>query len=373
MAELTDKQIETGWWEIAKVGKWNGGSGGKAVKVQITQKDIEAMAEDYGPGIQEAPLTIEHEQSGPALGWVSALRVVGDTLQAQFSKMSGVLKDWLKTGAYRTRSIEFYKPFSETKRPYLAAVTFLGAAAPAVKGLNPEPVAFREGEPRFSIEDDNVELTNNPENEDKPMSKAQELYDTVKKFFGNTIPNNQQDGSEDMDLKEQLKEQILDNVKLKTSETALTNKLDEQVKLTTTETERADTAEKKLAELETTAKMTEFKAAIDLALKEERILPVDAKQYLSLGEKLDDKGRTEILEDVSKRNPLKMFKELTAEDKDDKKLTSRTADIRKMAEDDTDPESKREALAACDLMEQPGNEKMEFTEARKLVIKAEAK
>lgn len=363
MAELTDEQIENGWWDIAKVGSWSGSSSGKAKKIKITQEDIEAMAADYGPDKQEAPLTIEHEQSGPALGWVKALRVAGDTLQAQFTKMSGALKDWLKTGAYRTRSIEFYNPFSETKQAYLAAVTFLGAAAPAVKGLNPEPVEFRANEPRF-----NVELPT--ESEEKPMDElsraalSRRIIEQVKKCFGTDTPNIQQKEMENMDYKEQLAEQVITNKELVTDNEALKNKLSE-------ETKRADKAENELDTLHKAAEMQDFKAGIDKALAEERILPVDAKQYMALGEKIDDAGRTEILEDISKRTPLKMFKEITAEDKGDKKLTSKTADIRRMAEEDEDPESKREALAAADLMDQ--NEKLSFTEARKLAIKAEQK
>ena len=140
---LSDSQID-GWWDVARVGRWRGSLGGNPAEVEITREDLESMARDYNPQLQEAPVTVEHMRSGPAHGWVESLRLAGDRLQARFRDLSGRMREWLASGAYRSRSIEMYKPFAATGGSYLGAVSFLGAASPAVKGLSPEPSLLQE-------------------------------------------------------------------------------------------------------------------------------------------------------------------------------------------------------------------------------------
>lgn len=100
-----------------------------------TTEDLEAIAADYNPRDHEAPVTLDHEQRGPAHGWVSAVGRVGDRLVATLSRLSPTLVESLRSRAFCKRSIELYRRFAGTGRPYLKAVSFLGAAGPAVKGL----------------------------------------------------------------------------------------------------------------------------------------------------------------------------------------------------------------------------------------------
>ena len=51
---LTDEQI-SGWWDIARVGSWQGSQAGKPVKIEISQEDLEQMVEDYDPDCQLNP------------------------------------------------------------------------------------------------------------------------------------------------------------------------------------------------------------------------------------------------------------------------------------------------------------------------------
>lgn len=101
----------------------------------FTEDDLERIAGDYDPARHEAPVTLDHEQAGPAHGWVSGLRRIGDRLLARLSRISPSLGEALQSGAFRKRSIELYRKFPETGRSYLKAVSFLGAAPPVVKGL----------------------------------------------------------------------------------------------------------------------------------------------------------------------------------------------------------------------------------------------
>lgn len=100
-----------------------------------SEEQLDAIAGDYDPGRHEAPVTLDHEQRGPAQGWVKSLRRVGDRLLATLTRLSPKLAEGLRTGAWRKRSIELYRKFGDGGTPYLKAVSFLGAAAPAVRGL----------------------------------------------------------------------------------------------------------------------------------------------------------------------------------------------------------------------------------------------
>ncbi|HPS00347.1 MAG TPA: hypothetical protein PLA90_02275 [Candidatus Sumerlaeota bacterium] len=100
-----------------------------------SEDDLERIAADYSPQVHEAPVTLDHSQNGPALGWVRALRRVGQALVARLGGLDAEFLKRLKDGAFKKRSVELYRQAPATGRPYLRAVTFLGAAAPAVKGL----------------------------------------------------------------------------------------------------------------------------------------------------------------------------------------------------------------------------------------------
>jgi len=110
-------------------------AGNYGAKGMYTEEDLQQIAQDYDPKTQEAPVTVDHQQQGPALGWVRSLRAMGQTLLARLGGLDGGFLEKLKAGAFKKRSIELYPKMELTQRPYLRAVSFLGAAAPAVKGL----------------------------------------------------------------------------------------------------------------------------------------------------------------------------------------------------------------------------------------------
>jgi hypothetical protein len=110
-------------------------AGDYGARGQYADADLDAIAADYSPQRHEAPVTLDHRQEGPADGWVAALRRIGDRLVATLTQLSPRLRSLLASGAYRKRSVELYRAHRDTGRPYLKAVSFLGAAAPEVKGL----------------------------------------------------------------------------------------------------------------------------------------------------------------------------------------------------------------------------------------------
>jgi len=71
-----------------------------------TEKDLDSIAADYDPSDHEAPVTLDHEQKGPAQGWVAGLRRLGDRLVAVLHRLSPELAEAVRRGKFRKRSID---------------------------------------------------------------------------------------------------------------------------------------------------------------------------------------------------------------------------------------------------------------------------
>ena len=307
--ERLNNELIDGWWDIARAGSWKGTLAGAPAQIEITPEDLVRMAGDYDPLLQEAPVTVEHRREGPAHGWVAALRVAGDRLQARFTDLSDSLRDWLRSGAYRSRSIEMYKPFEPTGGAYLGAVSFLGAAPPAVKGLAPLPSLMAgAGESGISIR---LECAAMELEKCKPESGGEEMAEksiagraihSLKEMFGGAENHRTENGA--------------------AAPAAENPGMEEPVELREAlESERKARleAEKRLAELENAlrsrereAELAEFAAALEAAAKAERLTPAELKGYYRLGARLDREGRGAILAEVAERRPLAVFRELSA-------------------------------------------------------------
>ncbi len=111
-------------------------------KGTFSEADLDRIADDYSPDVHEAPVTVDHQQAGPAYGWVAGLKRKGDRLIARLRDLNDSFRSLVESGAFKKRSIELYRTFSDTGRPYLRALTFLGAQPPEVKGL--ADVTFKE-------------------------------------------------------------------------------------------------------------------------------------------------------------------------------------------------------------------------------------
>jgi len=123
------------FFEVFKAGNYPQG--------KFTKAEVEELAKNYDPSFCEAPITLDHEQKGPAYGWVENLKEEGGVLKATFKDLSDDLKEFVNQGKYKKISIEIYREL-EGKKPYLKAVSFLGASIPQVKGM--KAVEFKEGE-----------------------------------------------------------------------------------------------------------------------------------------------------------------------------------------------------------------------------------
>lgn len=82
-----------------------------------------------------APLVIGHPQTDdPAFGWVESVKRIGHELYAKGAKVSELLTTGVKDGLWPNRSVRIGK---SDNGYYLRHIGFLGAAAPAVEGMDP--------------------------------------------------------------------------------------------------------------------------------------------------------------------------------------------------------------------------------------------
>lgn len=106
----------------------------------FAQSDLAATAGAYDPALHEAPIVIGHPAlDAPAYGFVGALAYAAGALEATPRKIDPAFAAAVEAGSYGKVSAAFFPPDSPHNPVpgvyYLRHIGFLGAAAPAVKGL----------------------------------------------------------------------------------------------------------------------------------------------------------------------------------------------------------------------------------------------
>lgn len=136
-----NKQIQ-----IFKAGKHIAMSG---VALAFSDSDIAATVAAYDPSKHEAPLVIGHPKTDdPAFGWVKSLQFSDGVLQAEPGQVDAAFAELVNDGKFKKISASFYTPDAPNNPVpgvyYLRHVGFLGAQAPAVKGLKSASFADAE-------------------------------------------------------------------------------------------------------------------------------------------------------------------------------------------------------------------------------------
>lgn len=123
----------------------------QGIQRTFSPNDLQQVVDNYDPSVHEAPLVIGHQgdnDSIPAYGWIKGFSRKGDNLYADVA-FTDAAKNLVKDGHYRKCSISFYSPDSQInphKGQWSARhLALLGAAPPAVKGLEPFSFAELEG------------------------------------------------------------------------------------------------------------------------------------------------------------------------------------------------------------------------------------
>ena len=134
----------------------------------FSESDLQACARAYDPTLHEAPIVVGHPATdAPAYGWIKSLEFSDGLssddstrgLHAMPAQVNPEFADMVAAGAFKKISASFYSPGAPANpKPgvyYLRHVGFLGAQAPAIKGLrNPSFAAAEEGVVEFSEWDD---------------------------------------------------------------------------------------------------------------------------------------------------------------------------------------------------------------------------
>lgn len=159
-------------FEIFKVGTHTSDKGESR---SYTSDDLNFIADSYAPEFDEAPIVIGHPvDNSPAYGWISSLKVTDDgklVASALDEKIHPEFLSSVKEGRYKKRSI------SLTPEGKLRHVGFLGAAAPAIKGLKDiqfsQPSSFTY---EFSLDEsaDSQNQTNDINPDQKDSSPPQD-------------------------------------------------------------------------------------------------------------------------------------------------------------------------------------------------------
>lgn len=127
--------------------------------LQFSDADLQASANAYDPKLHEAPLVVGHPSTDdPAYGWIKSL-AFDNGLHATPQQVNPAFAELVNTGAFKKISASFYSPESPANPVpgvyYLRHVGFLGAHAPAIKGLrNPSFADNEQGVLTFSEWDD---------------------------------------------------------------------------------------------------------------------------------------------------------------------------------------------------------------------------
>lgn len=134
----------SGWIEIFRGGKQ---TDSKGVEHNATVL-IDQAIETFDPKFHEPPVVVGHPQDNtPAFGWIEGLKKSGDVLLAKLKGVVPEFADAVKKGLYKKRSASFYPDGR------LRHVGFLGAAAPAVKGLADIGFKADDSEVTFEFEE----------------------------------------------------------------------------------------------------------------------------------------------------------------------------------------------------------------------------
>ncbi len=118
----------------------------KGEPLDFAEADLDATVAAYDPAVHHAPIVVGHptRTDAPAYGWISGITRKGDRLVATPQDVDPAFADLVAQRRYAKVSASFWLPDSPsnpTPGVYaLRHVGFLGAVAPAVKGLR--PVAF---------------------------------------------------------------------------------------------------------------------------------------------------------------------------------------------------------------------------------------
>ena len=112
---------------VFKTGKHKDSNGN--IKVWTTE-DLDRICYQFQNIHKNVPICVGHPKTNsPAYGWINEVKRIGDNLYCSFKDVQDEFKTAFKKGLFKNRSISFDKDLN------IRHLAFLGAQAPAIKGL----------------------------------------------------------------------------------------------------------------------------------------------------------------------------------------------------------------------------------------------
>ena len=252
-------------------------------RITFTLENCVDLAESYDPSLSEAPAVIGHPKlTAPAYAWAKSFEVKDGLVYAKLDQINPEFAEAYNAGSYKKRSLSIYLPDSPgNPKPghyYARHIGFLGAAAPAIKGL--PDVSFSEsdgeqGAAEFSMADE--------EFDENLISILSNLRDLLIEKIGIA--------SADLFLPQWRIESLraISDRKQKEKEMPQPNNIDFAEQQAAIEAKNAELAkrEQALLEKEQNNKRTEFTEFADKLIGDGKLLPVHkttvVEVFMSLG------------------------------------------------------------------------------------------
>ena len=154
--------------EVFKCGKHTD-SGGNTREWKT--EDLDKIVDKFKELGEDVPATIGHPNTdtAPAFGWFKKVWRDGCTLSAELTDVVEEFGDMLKKKMFKNRSIALRPDMS------LRHVAFLGAAAPAVKGMKD----FDFSQDEFTT----IEFEESTETESRVLARIEKLFSEIKTYF----------------------------------------------------------------------------------------------------------------------------------------------------------------------------------------------
>ncbi len=132
--------------EIFKAGTHTDMSG---QRLTFTEDDLKASVAAYDPALFAAPLVVGHPKlNDPAYGWLASAATDGELMTGTAQDVDAEFAEMVNNKRFPKISTSFFHPNSPSNpKPgvwYIRHIGFLGAKAPAVKGL--KPASFADGD-----------------------------------------------------------------------------------------------------------------------------------------------------------------------------------------------------------------------------------
>ena len=246
------------YFEVFKAGTYPQG--------KFTKKEIAQIAKNYDPTFCEAPITIDHQQSGPAYGWVDDVKADGEKLKVSFKEVPKEFEQAVNDGKYKKVSVELYRNL-DGKGAYLKAVSFLGAAMPQVKGL--EAIKFMDAE-SDTYEFEGVNEDNEPE-----KFSEQDIEDLKKQVSDlETQVANFRENNKKLETIKSLKDKI--------------SALNDEVATFKEKAQGKEEIEKELFDIKNSIKKREFEEFIEKQIDKGILVPANKNVVLSVLQELDN-------------------------------------------------------------------------------------